>query len=233
MSSITEKTGLFKSSLSRKYFMALSGLFLCLFLVVHLLGNMQLFYRDGGESFNKYTWFMTHNPLIKIVSYVNYAFILIHILDGFLLTRLNKNARPVSYNKTDQRNSSSWSSRNMGILGTIILVFLVVHLKTFWYEMHFGTVEEVTYEGSQEIYKDLYKVVLAAFSQGWYAALYIFSMFALSYHLYHGFQSAFQTLGINHYRYTPIIKFVGIFFFAIIIPGLFASMPLYFFLLTL
>lgn len=229
---MSQKTGLFRSSLSRKYFMALSGLFLCLFLVVHVAGNLQLFKNDNGESFNKYTWFMTHNPLIIAVSYINYAMILLHVIDGFLLTRQNKSARPSAYYKTDQRKSSTWSSRNMGILGTMILVFLVVHLKTFWFEMHFGAVSTVTYPESNEEYKDLFTVVQAAFSQSWYVALYVLSMIALSFHLYHGFQSGFQSLGINHHKYTPVIKVIGIYGFSIIVPALFAAMPLYFFLLN-
>jgi succinate dehydrogenase / fumarate reductase cytochrome b subunit len=229
----TVQAGLFRSSLGRKYFMALSGLFLCLFLVVHLAGNLQLFMDDGGKAFNVYTWFMTHNPLIKVVSYVNYAMILLHVVDGLMLSLQNRKARPVGYYKVDQSKSSTWSSRNMGILGTIILIFLVVHLKTFWFEMHFGSVPVIQYDEDGILYKDLFTIVDAAFSQWWYALLYIISMFALSFHLYHGFQSGFQSLGINHPRYTKWIKGLGLFAFAILIPALFAAMPLYFFLLNL
>jgi len=228
----TVQAGLFKSSLGRKYFMALSGLFLCLFLVVHLAGNMQLFNDDGGKAFNMYTWFMTHNPLIKVISYVNYFIILLHVVDGIILSRHNRKARPIPYYKVDQSKSSTWSSRNMGILGTIILLFLVVHMRSFWFEMHFGNVPVVTYDGAETPYKDLYTIVEAAFGQWWYVLLYVVSMFALSFHLYHGFQSGFQSLGINHPKYNQLIKSVGLFAFAILIPALFAAMPLYFFLLN-
>lgn len=212
--------------------MALSGLFLCLFLVVHLLGNLQLFKDDGGQAFNEYTYLMTHNPLIKIVAYVNYAFILLHVFDGFMLTRSNAKARGSNYAKVDQSKSSTWSSRNMGILGTLILIFLVVHMKSFWFEMKFGTMPTISYEGNSMEYKDMYTVVAEAFSQTWYSLLYVVSMFALGFHLVHGFQSGFQTIGLNHHRYTPVIKTIGIGVFAILIPALFAAMPLFFLFLN-
>ena len=222
----TAATGLFGSSIGRKYIMALSGLFLCTFLVVHLLGNLQLFQNDDGVAFNLYTAFMVKNPLIKIVAYVNYAFILLHVIDGFYLTAQNRKARPQRYAMVDQSKSSSWSSRNMALLGTVILVFLVVHMKSFWFEMKFGSMPVTTIEGEE--YKDMYSVVVAAFEQPWYAALYVISMFAIGFHLYHGFESGFQSLGIRHHRYTPIIKNIGTFVFAILIPALFAAMPVYF-----
>jgi succinate dehydrogenase / fumarate reductase cytochrome b subunit len=228
----TVSAGLLKSSLGRKYLMALSGLFLCLFLVVHLIGNLQLFKDDGGQAFNEYTYFMTHNPLIKIVAYVNYAFILLHVFDGLLLTRSNAKARGSSYAKVDQSKSSTWSSRNMGILGTLILVFLIVHMRTFWFEMKFGSMPTISYSGDSMEYKDMYSVVAEAFSQTWYSLLYVISMFALGFHLVHGFQSGFQTLGLNHHRYTPVIKTLGIGVFAILIPALFAAMPLFFLFLN-
>ena len=226
----TVSVGLFKSSLGRKYLMALSGLFLCTFLIVHCIGNMQLFKDDGGQAFNEYTYFMTHNPLIKIVAYVNYALILLHIINGFILLSANKKARPQAYANVDQSKSSTWSSRNMGILGTLILVFLIVHMRSFWFEMKFGSIPLINYDGSEIAYKDMYKIVVEAFTQAWYVVLYVICMIALAFHLFHGFQSAFQTFGINHHRYTPVIKVIGVGVFAIIIPALFAAMPLFFLL---
>jgi len=226
----TVSVGLFKSSLGRKYLMALSGLFLCTFLIVHCIGNMQLFKDDGGQAFNEYTYFMTHNPLIKIVAYVNYALILLHVINGFILLSANKKARPQAYANVDQSKSSTWSSRNMGILGTLILVFLIVHMRSFWFEMKFGSIPLINYDGSEITYKDMYKIVVEAFTQAWYVVLYVICMIALAFHLFHGFQSAFQTFGINHHRYTPVIKVIGVGVFAIIIPALFAAMPLFFLL---
>lgn len=227
----TVSAGLFKSSLGRKYLMALSGLFLCLFLVVHVVGNLQLFKDDGGQAFNEYTYFMTSNPLIKIVAYVNYFFILLHVFDGLMLTIANRKARGSNYAHINQSKSSTWSSRNMGILGTLILIFLIIHMRTFWFEMKFGTMPTISYDGVKE-YKDMYLIVAEAFSQTWYSILYVVSMFALGFHLVHGFQSGFQTLGLNHHKYTPVIKGIGIGVFAILIPALFAAMPLFFLLIN-
>lgn len=216
----------FSSSFGRKLVMSLTGLFLCLFLAVHMTGNLQLLKSDGGEAFNKYAYFMTHFGPIKIVSYITYFFILLHAVDGLVLAFKNRQSRPVKYAATPK--GSSWASRNMAVLGTVILVFLVIHLKSFWYEFKFGTsVPMVSYDGEE--YKNLYAIVVEAFSQWWYVLLYLVSLLALSYHLIHGFQSAFQTLGINHKKYTPIIKALG-WIFSIGVTLGFAVQPVYLYL---
>ena len=203
--------------------MALTGLFLILFLVVHLIGNLQLLKSDEGQSFNIYAQFMTTNPLIVVISYVNYTFILIHIIWSIILTRRNRRARgPEGY--AVNRYSSHWTSRNMGILGTFIFIFLVIHLRSFWYEMHWGGIPMATYDGEQ--YKNLYAVVDKAYADIWFVVLYVVSMTLLAFHLFHGFGSAFQTLGWNHVKYNPLIKFVGV-AFAIVVPALFALIPVY------
>lgn len=203
--------------------MALTGLFLILFLVVHLIGNLQLLKSDEGHAFNIYAQFMTSNPLIKAISWVNYAFILIHIIWSIILTRRNRRARG-SEGYAVNRNSSHWTSRNMGILGTFIFIFLVIHLRSFWYEMHWGGIPTSTYDGEQ--YKNLYAVVDKAYADIWFVILYVVSMALLAFHLFHGFGSAFQTLGWNHVKYNPLIKFIGV-AFAIIVPALFALIPVY------
>ncbi|WP_306416811.1 hypothetical protein [Fulvivirga maritima] len=131
-------TNAISSSLGRKLLMALTGLFLIVFLVVHLIGNFQLLHHDGGQAFNTYARFMTSNPIIKTTSYLLYATFIIHIVWGIGLVVSNKKARPVGYNVSKGSTNSTWSSRNMGLLGTIIFIFLVIHLKNFWYEMHWG-----------------------------------------------------------------------------------------------
>src|SRR5690349_813926 len=141
-------TNLFSSSLGKKLLMALTGLFLIIFLVVHLIGNLQLLKDDGGHAFNVYAKFMTSNPLIKIVSYVNYTAIILHVIYAIILTARNRAARgPEGY--AVNKNSSVWMSRNMGILGTLILIFLVIHLRGFWAQMHWGDMEYQTYDGEQ------------------------------------------------------------------------------------
>lgn len=247
------------SSIGKKLIMSLTGLFLCVFLVVHLIGNLQLFKDDAGYAFNNYAYFMTQFAPIKIVSYLLYASIIIHAVYALILTRQNKAARPIGYNQTAGNTNSKWNSRNMGILGTIILVFLATHLQNFWYQYKFGSTPYVEYQtdiatGSQQIHaqdglpadydgykiysengveivqtKDLYKQVAYSFQNPFLVLFYLISMAALSFHLIHGFQSAFQTLGFNHRRYIGVIKGIGIWVFGVIIPIAFAAMPLYFY----
>lgn len=258
MGTFTKK---FSPTLGKKIIISLTGLFLCLFLIVHLIGNLQLFRDDSGEAFNSYSYFMTHFLPIKIVSYILYASIIIHAVDALLITRRNKKARPIAYAQYNGAANSSWSSRNMGILGTILLIFIVVHMSNFWAQYHWGglpytkyeislsnpkdvTVTDLGVEGPSLIHadyvdtqknvrvlvaKDLYKVVQSVFQQWWYVALYVIAMAALSFHLIHGFRSAFQTLGWDHKKYVPIIRFLGLWLFAVIIPIAFAAMPLFFY----
>ncbi len=216
----------FSSSVGRKVLMALTGLFLILFLIVHVAGNLQLFENDGGRAFNLYSHFMTHNPLIEIIAYVLYFCILLHVIMSVYITWQNYKARPVGYAVNNQSVNSTWSSRNMGLLGSLVFIFLVVHLQNFWYKVHWHMVPIVSYNGSR--YEELYTQVVYAFSNPWIVGLYVIGMVALAYHLLHGFQSAFQTLGLNHRKYSTIIKVIGV-LFAIIVPALFAYMPLYFF----
>lgn len=219
-------TKLLSSTLGRKLIMALTGLFLISFLVIHLIGNLQLLHDDGGRAFNLYAKFMTSNPVIKTVSYLLYTSILVHALWALLLTRQNKIARGVGYAVSNK--SSAWTSRNMGILGTIILIFIVIHMKDFWAQMHWGGIKTQMYDGAEV--KDLYAVVALAFSEAWYVALYTLCMVALAFHLWHGFSSAFQTLGLNHLKYNAVIEFVGR-VIAIIIPAAFAWIPIKMFFL--
>jgi succinate dehydrogenase / fumarate reductase cytochrome b subunit len=214
------------STLGRKLLMALTGLFLILFLIVHLIGNLQLLKNDNGEAFNVYAKFMTSNPVIKTISYVNYACFIIHALWALFLTIGNRRARGTQRYAVN-KNSSPWTSRNMGILGTLILIFLVIHLKGFWYEMHWGGIPTVNYDGEEV--KNLYATVETAYAQPWYVALYVFSMMVLAFHLWHGFVSSFQTLGLNHPKYNPLIATVGK-AFAVIVPALFALIPIWMYL---
>jgi len=215
-------TNSLSSTLGRKLLMAATGLFLIIFLVVHLIGNLQLLADDGGKAFNIYAKFMTTNPVIKTTSYLLYATFVVHIIWALILTIHNRKARPVGYKVSAASTNSTWSSRNMGFLGTIVFIFLVIHLSNFWWKMKFGDMPMVTYEGAE--YKDLFTVVNSAFGELWLVILYVVAMIGLMFHLYHGFQSAFQTLGLNHPKYNPAIKAIGV-AFAIIVPALFASIP--------
>lgn len=221
-------TTLLRSSLGRKLMMALTGLFLILFLVIHLIGNLQLLAGDGGESFNRYSYFMANNGLIQLVSKLNFTFIVLHVIYSIWLTRTNAAARPIAYGGKPKRVQSSWNSRNMGILGTLILLFLIVHLKSFWFEFKFGTglpmIAAGTYDGLNFDILDAYTVVASAYSTLPYMLIYVVGMLVLAFHLYHGFQSAFQTLGLGFSSYKKLIEVIGV-VYSIIVPLLFASIP--------
>ncbi|NDK55933.1 succinate dehydrogenase cytochrome b subunit [Pontibacter fetidus] len=217
-------TKTFSSTIGRKIIMSITGLFLCSFLVVHLVGNLTLFRQDGGEAFNIYSHFMANNPIIRTMEFVLVAGFLFHIYDAIVLTRRNKAARPVGYANSHPEQNSTWSSRNMGLLGTIILVFLLVHLWNFFVPARFGGLEGVP----NAEYLNLYSEVVLAFKNPIYVGLYVISMIALAYHLIHGFQSAFQSLGLTHKKYTPFIQKFGYAFSVLICLG-FAAIPLYFF----
>lgn len=248
------------SSIGKKLVMALTGLFLCSFLIVHMSGNLQLFKQDDGLAFNVYAVFMTTNPLIKTISYGLYAFIILHAIEGLYLAYQNRQARGSQrYVVSNGKANSSWFSRSMALLGTILLVFIVVHMSNFWFEYKFGYVPYTQYEQNlvtgevasapfegqinnkleeyvrEEsntrvvIVKDLYRIVMEGFKNPLLVVFYVLSMFAVSFHLVHGFKSAFQTLGINHSKYNPLLNFLGVGVFGIIIPIGFALMPLYFF----
>ncbi|MEZ4905650.1 MAG: succinate dehydrogenase cytochrome b subunit [Spirosomataceae bacterium] len=252
------------SSIGKKLVMALTGLFLCSFLIVHLSGNLQLFKSDDGLAFNVYAVFMTSNPLIKTISYGLYALILVHAFEGLYLAYQNRQARgSQSYVMIDGKANSSVFSRNMAILGTVLLVFIVVHMSNFWFEYKFGYVPYTQYEqnlvtgevsatpydgqinGKMEefireesntrviIVKDLYRSVMEGFRNPLLVLFYVLAMFSVSFHLVHGFKSAFQTLGINHPKYNPLINFLGAGVFGIIIPIGFALMPLFFYFKSL
>jgi len=214
---------LLTSTLGRKVIMAATGLFLILFLAVHLAGNLQLLKDDGGRAFNIYAEFMSTNPLIQIISKGNFFFILLHIFIAVVLTIRNRQARGNERYAVTSGKSSHWTSRNMGILGTIVLVFLVVHLKDFYGVMHFGQMDKVVYDGEE--YRNIYATVAYWFNVDWYVALYVFCMTAVGFHLWHGFASAFQSLGLNHVKYNPVINVVGK-AFAVVVPALFAWIPI-------
>jgi succinate dehydrogenase / fumarate reductase, cytochrome b subunit len=224
------------SSLGKKLVMSLTGLFLILFLLVHLVGNLQLLpfvADDPARAFNEYAYFMTTFPLIKALSYGLYAFIVIHAIQGWILWRQNAAARgPVRYAVSDLRavNTHAGTAARMGWLGTIIFVFIVLHLYQFWLQMKLGTIAPVIYDGAEM--SDLYGLVAKTYENPVFVAVYVVSMVVIAFHLWHGFQSAFQTLGWNHKKYTPAIQFIGK-VYAILIPLGFAIIPVVMYLQSL
>lgn len=219
------------SSIGRKLIMSLTGLFLVSFLLVHLIGNMQLFYKDQGDAFNKYTEFMSHNAVIRILELGLVLGFVLHIYNSVVLTQRNKAARPQAYAYRQPSPGTTWYSRNMGVTGSIILVFLIMHLYNFYWRYKFGEVPYVMIgEGAEaKPYKDMYRVVAQGFQQWFISVPYVLAMVLLAFHLMHGFQSAFRTLGLDHKKYTPAVQAVGT-FLAVLVPVLFAAMPVYFLL---
>ena len=216
------------SSLGQKLIMSLTGIFLILFLIVHLAGNLQLLKNDGGEAFNIYAYFMTSNPLIKAVSYGLYFFILLHAIQGIIITVKNKRAKGRKYAVNTSANAT-FASKHMALLGVLVLAFLFMHMGDFWLKMKMGQLSIVEYEGYEQGISDLYERVAVAFKVLWIVIAYVIGQIALGLHLWHGFESAFQTLGLSHKKYTPLISFVGK-AFPIIVPFGFAIIPVLMFL---
>lgn len=250
-------SGILKSSLVKKYWMALTGLFLCLFLVGHLAGNLQLFIPGyaGKIAFNEYAVFMTTNPAVKLLSYLTYASILFHAIDGIVLTRQNRAARSTKYAYEKASANSNWSSRNMAFLGIITLAYIIFHMSDFWFEYKFGEMPYMMNEAGTAVMtssseaivggtvvdgyvfdkygenrglvmKDLHEEVVEAFQVWWIVLAYVVGMVALAFHLWHGVHSAFQSIGLNHEHYTPKIKKFGA-AFAVGVPVLFGLIPVY------
>ena len=213
----------FNSTIFRKTLAGLSGFFLVLFLLGHLLGNLQLFIpgEDGQKQFNEYALFMTTNPAVKILSALTYSSIILHTVLTLFLVFQSSNARDVKYLQSSGNANSTWGSKNMAVLGTLILVFIVIHMKSFWYEMHFGVIGLDPWGN-----KDLHTVTVTAFNELWYVLFYVLSMVVLAIHLKHGVESVFQTLGIKTRRYVSLIHKAA-YGFALIVPAAFASIPIY------
>lgn len=203
--------------------MALTGGWLCVFLAVHLAGNLALFLPEerARPIYNGYTAFMTGSPVIKVLSLVNYLALVLHSAVALLLVLQNRRARGAPYACARPGLTSPWHARNMGVLGSLVLVFLVIHLKTFWFRYHQGDVG-VDADGL----RDLYGVVCEAFQQTWYVALYTAAMLALGLHLLHGVSSAFRTLGLHHRRYGRVARGFG-FAFTAAVSILFGAMPIF------
>lgn len=227
-----------------------------------MVGNFQLFLSgyEGKLQFNEYAVFMTTNPAVKILSYVVYLSIIFHAIDGIVLTIQNRKARPQGYAKVRPSANSMWSSRNMGVLGTIILAFIVFHMQDFWYEYKFGQMPYMTSEDGSAlllksgeeisgasvnadfevvsasgevlgpVMKDLHEEVMVAFQEWWMIVLYLVGLIAISFHLWHGFQSAFTSLGLKTKKVEGAIKTLG-YGFAVLVPLAFAVIPIYIYLI--
>ena len=203
--------------------MAATGLFLCAFLVEHLYGNLLLFCNDGGKAFVEYSHDAVRSILIRTIEIFLFAAIILHVVQAVNLTKQNSNARPVKYAMYKVNETSSWFSRNMGITGSVILFFIVVHL---W---HFFVPYRITDTVGGEGQLNVAQAVKVAFQNGWYVLLYVVSVLFLSFHLNHGFQSAFRSLGLNSKKYVQLLSLTGSFFAFVIVGIGFGSIPILFY----
>lgn len=216
----------FTSSIGKKLVMAITGVSLILFLVVHCYVNALVFLEwlgppgRGYKAYEGAAHFLGSNPLTRMAEIGLFAGIILHIVQGLMLVSQNKARRPVDYNVHPGNKNSKWYSRSMGLLGTLILLFLVLHLYHFWVPNRY----QQLVEGHE---KDLYLLMELTFKELWVVVIYILGCISLAYHLLHGFWSAFQTLGLSTKKYTGLIRCIGT-IYSIVIPLIFIAMPLAF-----
>jgi len=220
------KKGLFKTSIARKNLMAFTGLFMIFFLTIHLIGNLILIIPDSyfpiefwnnvansHNMYNAYSHFLVHFWPVTIIAWILYATIIIHIIDALLITIKNKKSSGEKYQVIDN-STSTWYSRNMGILGTIIGVFIVLHMAQFWLQYKILKIED-----------DLYNLVICTFKVWWYVLIYEIGIIALGFHLVHGIVSAHKSLGVYSKKIINIIKTIAL-YFSLIMTILYAIIPI-------
>ena len=217
----------FTSSVGKKLVMGLTGISLVLFLIVHVGLNACIWAMDGGEMFNRAANFMGSNVIPRIAEVGLFGGIFLHIIQGYLLTLDNKKKRSVGY-AVSYSDGSKWYSRSMALLGTLLLLFFILHWKQFWIPSRFTGMEEVQLSNGKSVH-NLYLLMKDTFQQLWVVIAYVIGCIALGYHLAHGFQSAFRTLGVHNKRYNTMLTSLG-YGFAIIVPLGFAMMPVSFYL---
>ncbi|HNS17117.1 MAG TPA: succinate dehydrogenase cytochrome b subunit [Bacteroidales bacterium] len=216
-----------QSSLTKKYIMAFAGIFLALFLLVHLGINLFILpiAENHQEVYENAVHFMTSNPLVRIFEVVLFATFLIHIVYGTILQIQNWRARPQRYRREGWAHTSFFS-KFMIHTGIIIFIFLVIHFINFYF-VKLGITSPPRGQAPVMGEEDFYPMAVNLFSNAPYAILYIVLLILLGFHLNHAFQSAFQSLGLNHSKYTPVIRWIGT-LYSIIVPLGFICIPLYF-----
>ncbi len=224
----------FTSSIGKKIVMGITGLFLISFLVVHMGVNACIFKDafvpdDNGDMFNRAADFMGRTVVIRIMEVVLFAGFLIHIIQGLALELENRRKRKRGYEVSLGTRGSTWYSRSMGLLGTILLIFLILHWWHFWIPSRFthAGLEYPILLSNDKLSHDMFHLMKITFSQWWVVIVYILACISLAWHLLHGFQSAFRTFGVHNSRYMGLINSFGI-GFSVIVPLIFALMPLSF-----
>ena len=213
----------FTSSVGKKLVMGFTGIFLILFLIIHAGLNACIWANDGGKMFNAGAHFMGANVVPRILEIGLFAGLILHIIQGLMLEFSNRSKRGIAYASDYGNRGSKWYSRSMGILGTLILLFLILHLSNFWFpnrsHQNFVLGEEI----------DLYATMKTTFSELWVVIVYVLGCLSLGYHLAHGFQSTFKTMGVHNKKYNQMLTSIG-YGFSVIITLAFVMMPLSFYL---
>ncbi len=215
-------------AIGRKFIVSISGIFLMLFICVHLGANLLLIFDDSGELFNQGAHFMGTNPFVKVMEPLLGLGFLVHIILSLYVSYKNYRARPVRYAESNAAYSSSWASRNMLILGALVLVFLVIHLMNFYYIIKFNAESMPETQVGGVAMHDTYTLVAGLFKASMlYNAVYILGAVLLGLHLSHGFWSSFHTIGFSDKNWMPRLQVVGQVFAVLIAVG-FSVIPLYF-----
>jgi succinate dehydrogenase / fumarate reductase cytochrome b subunit len=223
----------FTSSVGRKLVMAFTGIFLILFLIVHVSINACIFAdlnvpvwpfdaNDNGRIFNKAAHFMSSTILIRILEVGLFAGFILHIAQGFVLEASNRAKRKQGYAVSLGNRGSKWYSRSMGLLGTLILLFLILHLANFWVK---ARITGSPYMPEKDGIHDMFNLMKVTFSELWVVVAYVLGCISLAYHLLHGFQSAFRTVGVTNKRWFSLVQSIGV-GYSILVPALFALMPI-------
>jgi succinate dehydrogenase / fumarate reductase cytochrome b subunit len=221
----------FTSLIGKKIVMALTGLFLISFLLIHVGLNSTIFNdldifnkNDHGAMFNKAAHFMGTSVVIRILEVVLFAGFILHIIQGYAIEIKNRKLRGVGYRINLGNRGSKWYSRSMAILGTLIFLFLIMHVSHFWVPSRItDSLEPVTYNHVET--PNLFLKMYVTFQQPLIVILYVLGVISLAYHLFHGFHSAFRSLGVHNKRYLDMLTICG-YCITIIITVLFALMPI-------
>lgn len=226
----------FTSSIGKKIVMSITGLSLILFLIVHVTVNACMWAvifvpNDHGEVFNKAAHFLGQTLVPRVLEIGLFLFIILHIIQGYVLEVQNRSRRGTPYAMNYGNRGSKWYSRSMGLLGTLIFLFLILHIYDFWIPSRFGgrlNIHElgtIQYPDDPNTYHNLYGEMIMVFQNPFIVILYVLGCISLAYHLAHGFQSSFRTLGLTNKKYITLINGIGL-AFSVIVSLAFAMMPI-------
>jgi len=226
----------FTSAVGRKYVMALTGIFLITFLLVHVGLNACIFAdlnwlnpNDNGEMFNRAAHFMGSTIVTRILEIVLFIGFIIHIIQGYVVEARNRQTRGQGYQIALGNRGSTWMSRSMAILGTLIFMFLVLHISKFWWSSRVThDLQPANYGNGVEMH-DLYLRMYEVFQSPVIVIIYVLSVLFLGFHLWHGFHSAFRSMGVHNKKYLNLLKGLG-YGFTVLVCLLFALMPIAMFL---